>query len=247
MLTRVKPNAASLRNQVADMLRSAIAVGALEPGRRLRERVLCEELGISRTSLREALRILESEGIVTSIPHRGVVVAAPNAEEAEDSYRTRAALECLLVRQFTERASRARIDRLADIVAAMTDSSQSLDVCDFARLMREYYAVLLAGASNRSAAAALSPIFARVTRFWVADMSRPGRIKACAGEVQAIVAAMSRRDEDAAEAACKAHHESLLASLGDLLAERGAAVSVRREVADCLRLVCAEGGAANSA
>ena len=72
--SRVETSAAPVRKKVAEMLRNAIVSGQLPGGRRLIERDLCEALGVSRPSVREALRELEMEGFVESIPNRGPVV-----------------------------------------------------------------------------------------------------------------------------------------------------------------------------
>ena len=71
------------REQVASRLRDAIVTGRFAPGRRLVERELCELTGVSRTSIREALRELESEGLITTVPHHGPVVSVVSIETAE--------------------------------------------------------------------------------------------------------------------------------------------------------------------
>src|ERR1700730_10311746 len=85
--------AAPLRDQVLDGLRQAIVEQRLPPGQRLIERELVEQIGVSRTTIREVLRQLTAEGLVTTIPQKGAVVAAPSPEEAADLYEVRAALE----------------------------------------------------------------------------------------------------------------------------------------------------------
>src|ERR1700761_1467063 len=84
---------ATLRLLVEDKLRAAIATGRFKPGQRLIERELCELTGVGRTSIREALRQLEAEGLVTTIPHRGPSVSTMTADEAEQLYALRALLE----------------------------------------------------------------------------------------------------------------------------------------------------------
>lgn len=71
--TAQSPCGTSLREQVATRLRDAIASGRLAPGEQLKERILSDLMGVSRTSLREALRELEKEGLVTSAPNRGII------------------------------------------------------------------------------------------------------------------------------------------------------------------------------
>lgn len=87
--------AAPVREQVGSQLRQAIVSGQLAPGTRLIERELCTLLGVSRTSLREALRHLEGDGLVTNIPHKGMVVSTITWEEAEEIYEVRAVVEGL--------------------------------------------------------------------------------------------------------------------------------------------------------
>ncbi len=89
----VTREAVTLRMRVEDKLRSAISNGVFKPGQRLIERELCELTGVGRTSIREAVRQLEAEGLITSIPHRGPVVTRISVEEAQQLYAVRALLE----------------------------------------------------------------------------------------------------------------------------------------------------------
>ncbi|WP_224405923.1 GntR family transcriptional regulator [Afifella sp. IM 167] len=210
MTSRLEKEGAPRRHQVTSMLRLAIATGEVEPGTRLRERVLCEELGVSRTSVREALRELESEGLVTSMPHRGAIVATFERRDAEDIFATRGALEALLLRQFAERASDRQIKQLGEVVRALTEEPEKHDVESFTSRKYRFYEIVAEGARNRSAASALRPIYARVARIWFAELVRSGRIAACAREVQDIYEAVARRDGKAAEEACIRHYQNII-------------------------------------
>ena len=83
----------TVRSRVAQKLREAIMSGTLKPGQRLVERELCEMTGVSRPSIREALRLLEADGLVTTVPHRGPVVSTISLDEAKQLYAARAVLE----------------------------------------------------------------------------------------------------------------------------------------------------------
>src|SRR5215211_4832188 len=85
--------AAPVREQVFDQLRQAIVEMRLKPEQRLVERELIQQTGVSRTTIREVLRQLAAEGLVTTIPHKGTVVAAPSVERAAELYEVRAVLE----------------------------------------------------------------------------------------------------------------------------------------------------------
>jgi DNA-binding GntR family transcriptional regulator len=83
----------TVRAIVAQKLREAIMSGTFKPGQRLVERELCEMTGVSRPSIREALRLLEADGMVNTVPHRGPVVSTISLEEARQLYDARAVLE----------------------------------------------------------------------------------------------------------------------------------------------------------
>jgi DNA-binding GntR family transcriptional regulator len=84
--------AAPLREQVLDLLRREIVEMRLRPGQRLVERELIQRIGVSRTTIREALRELAAEGLVTTIPQKGAIVAVPSWRGAEEVYEVRALL-----------------------------------------------------------------------------------------------------------------------------------------------------------
>src|ERR1700761_7225303 len=104
--------AAPLRREIETRLRSAITGGRFQTGERLVERELCEMLGVSRPSLREALRQLEAEELVTLVPNRGPIVSEVSIDEAREIYEVRAMLEGLAARLFVRRASNADIAAL---------------------------------------------------------------------------------------------------------------------------------------
>ena len=103
---------ATLRSRVEEYLRSSIMEGRMKGGERLREQELCEQLGISRSTLREALRTLEAERLISIEPHRGPTVIRITEKAAQDLYALRALLEGFAAHEFARLASDADIDRL---------------------------------------------------------------------------------------------------------------------------------------
>src|SRR5579883_3373385 len=101
----VKRDVEPLRERTLKSLRDAILSNHLKPGQRLVERDLCEQAGVSRSSIREALRYLESEGLVESRGTKGMFVSVLNRKQALEIYEVRAALESEAARQFAERAT----------------------------------------------------------------------------------------------------------------------------------------------
>jgi DNA-binding GntR family transcriptional regulator len=141
--------AAPLREQVISALRKAILDFDLKPGQRLVERELVEQLGVSRTTVREALRELTSEGLVTVVPQRGAVVATPTLEDAIDLYDVRAALESLVVQRFVARASDAQVARLEAAVDAIeTATVRTAEIREILAAKDRFYAVLVEGAAS---------------------------------------------------------------------------------------------------
>ncbi len=118
-LAPLRQPSTSLRSRIILSLRRAIESGVLEPGARLVERDLCEQLQVSRTSLREALGELQAEGILTYSPTRRLSVSVISATDAENAYRIRAAMEALVVEQFIEKAG-------DDELAALIQDSKQL-------------------------------------------------------------------------------------------------------------------------
>jgi DNA-binding GntR family transcriptional regulator len=200
----ILPLAASLRREIETRLRSAITQGRFHAGERLIERELCEMLGVSRPSLREALRQLEAEELVTLRPHRGPAVAEITIGEASEIYEIRATLEGLAARLFTRRASDAEVEQLRQTLREFKKAAAdaSLGLLD---RKNKFYEVLLNGCGNRVIRRVLSQLHNRI-RLLRAEILA-GRTKAALAEVTKIVDAVERRDENAACLASIEHIE----------------------------------------
>jgi len=198
--------AAPLREQVLDVVRQAILDFHYKPGQRLIERELIEQIGVSRTTVREVLRELEAEGLVTTVPQKGAIVVVPSSEEAAELYEVRTALEELAVRQFVERASDEQVAELratADAFKKIVDEGSYTKALLAAK--DAFYDVLLEGAGNGEVRSILNSLQARVRMLRAASMSNPGRGPKIIKELNDLVSAIERRDADAAAAACARH------------------------------------------
>lgn len=201
----VAREAISLRQLVENRLREAITSGLFKPGQRLTERRLCELTGVGRTSIREALRQLEAEGLVTTLPHRGPVVSTISIAEAEQLYAVRALLEGFAGRECARRRDPKIIARLADQVERMRAVADDTDRSRLLAIKTEFYATLLDGCDNAFVQRFLNMLLNRITLLRLTSMSRRGRIKHTLIEMSAIVKAIRAGDEEAAERACAAH------------------------------------------
>src|SRR5271167_4192874 len=117
---------APLRRKIVAALRRAIETGELTPGTRLVEKDLCQELNVSRTSLREALRELQAEKLVVAVP-RGLVVAEISEEDAANIYQVRAALEGLVAAQFAQMANALDVEKLKTALHRLEEAYRAKD------------------------------------------------------------------------------------------------------------------------
>lgn len=190
---RVTQVAAPLRQQVGENIRAAITSGRFKPGERLIERELCDLSGVSRTAIREALRQLESEGLVENIANRGPVVATITREIAIGIYEVRGALEALTGRLFTERASDAQVKQLRVIVDRLAKAYSAGDVAKILKVKGEFYGKLLDGAQNVIVDTMLRTIHARANFLRTISLSQPNRWQASSSEIQEIMTAIEAR------------------------------------------------------
>ena len=131
--------------RVADELREAILRGVYPPGTRLRQEELAGQYGASRVPVREALRLLESEGLVTTVANAGAWIARLSLEECVELYQVRERIEPLLLRYSMPELSVYQIDRLAELAETMARTS---DVERFLELDREFHLGSYAGAGT---------------------------------------------------------------------------------------------------
>jgi DNA-binding GntR family transcriptional regulator len=191
---RVERVAAPLRHSVTESIRYAIALGKFKAGDRLPERTLCEMTGVSRTLVREALRQLESEGLIKVLPHRGPVVAGITTEQAEGIYQVRIELEGLACQLFAERASAAQQEALS---LAFKNLKKALkDPSPLARLhaKNHFYDCLINGSGNEALGTSLKMLNARVMLLRATSMQAPGRSAESVAELAKLIEALMERD-----------------------------------------------------
>lgn len=202
---RVAQLAAPMRQQAAASIRHAIMAGELRPGQRLVDRELCDRVGVSRATLREAYSQLESEGFISVLPHRGATVALVDGDEGAAVYEVREALECHAIRLFIERASKAEVEELRDRVADVTAAHESDDVENMLAAKQKFYAQLYSGARNHVLEHQASLISGRLARLRAQSLRDPDRARACIHEIEGAFDAIADRDAVLATALWRAH------------------------------------------
>ena len=203
VLAAISKSAAPLRRQVLDELRQSIIAGRLNPGERLVERELIAMMGVSRTVIREALRQLESEGLVAIVPTKGPIVRTLTVEEARDIYAIRAVLEGLAARLFTEQADQTRIMRLELALSVVEKAYDSGDVATMLVTKNYFYEVLFEGAKSETLASMLAILHGRIWRWRGLGLTHPNRSperdRQSLKNLRALVQAIRARDAALAE------------------------------------------------
>jgi DNA-binding GntR family transcriptional regulator len=219
---RVVKETPNLRELTTQALRNAILNMHFKPNERLIERRLCEQTGVSRTCVREALQHLESEGLVTRIPNRGLYVTAVTPDEARQIYEVRAALESMAGRLFVERTDD---ETLRELQAAFKQIERSINrepVTAYVRSLDGFYDVLLRGARNDVARRVLRTLRARISylRALTARAADETRHANTLARMQEIVEAASRRDAETMARLCSEFVQSSAAFAAQVLAEQ---------------------------
>jgi DNA-binding GntR family transcriptional regulator len=197
--------AAPLRKQVVERLRSAIISFEYEAGQRLTERDLCERYGVSRTVIREALRVLEADGLVDLIPNRGPVVATVTRDEAIAIFEVRAALEPLAARYCAERATDEDRQLIADALRRISATRASSDLVGELEAKDDFFSCVYQGAKNTILASLLKSVNARAQILRGFSRRIEGRPEKAYEQLHALTAAIERRDADLAAEVALAH------------------------------------------
>ncbi|WP_433709645.1 GntR family transcriptional regulator [Nocardia sp. CA-084685] len=203
---QVRRVAAPIREQVADQLRQAIVEMRLRPGQRLVERELIEQTGVSRTTIREVLRELTAEGLVSSIPNKGIVVSSVSPQRAAELYEVRAVLEGMAARQFVEHASEQQVQQLREAFDSI--AIHAIDQRAPGKLLeakKRFYNTLLTGSGNVTIQEIVEGLQARVTVLRSLSLAQPNRVPKSVAEIREIVEAIEARDAERAAAACARH------------------------------------------
>jgi DNA-binding GntR family transcriptional regulator len=221
-LAPLQQQAAPLRNKIIASLRSAIATGVLQPGARLVERDLCAQLNVSRTSLREALRELQADGVLLQTGARGLSVGTVSRKEAENAYRIRALLEALVVEQFIENAGDGDVRELLKEAQSLKAAYRSGDVSKMLLSKHRFYEQICSGANNALAFNIINRLVLRTASLRSSSLARKVRQQQSMEETDAIVDAIKARNIPAAKRAAMTHVTNAMISVFGALSHEAA-------------------------
>ena len=205
----------SIREQTLDTLRDAILTGELKPGDALTETDIATQLGVSRAPIREALRILNSEGLVETIPYHGTTVRELNRKDIEELYSMRSLLEIFAVEQIIKANNPEHIDVLMTLYEQMEIAGKKNDLKAVNDLDRDFHDALL-GMSQHSLLISMWQMVAmRVRQVMALRNMRNSDLTQIARNHLPIIRAIENSDFPTASTLLKEH----IASAGDLIAE----------------------------
>lgn len=202
--TGLRREAAPLRTQTVAILRRNIIDGRYRPGERLVEKRLEEQLGVSRTVVREALRQLESEQLIHLKPQVGPIVKVLTREDAEHLYQVRAALEGAAARLAAENATPEQVADLRALIDGFADLAEGA-VEELVAVKDEFYDVLVRAAGNPVIAEMLANVQARIALLRSFTLKTPGRVAESHRELSAVVDAIEAHDPQRAESSSRDH------------------------------------------
>jgi DNA-binding GntR family transcriptional regulator len=188
-----------------ELIREAIVDGRLEPGRRLKEEELARELGISRTPIREALLMLQAEGLVDAVPNRGAMVRVHTSEDLEDLYQLRALLEGYATRRAATRITDEEVEGLRASCERFDALDSEKELREFVRENMVFHSTILgiAGSARLTSMVRRVIELPLVYRSYIWYSSDQKRISA--HYHRQIVTALADRDAERAELIMKEH------------------------------------------
>jgi DNA-binding GntR family transcriptional regulator len=195
----------TVQQAAVERLREAILAGVFRPGERLFEADLCISLGVSRPSLREALRSLAAERLLEIVPNRGPQIPVLTLEAAAQIYDVRKILEGEAAALCASNATDAQVAELVRALSGFREAVARDEGADCIRTTARFYEVILTAAGNDIIKEILEGLLARVNLLRNRSMSIPGRRAQSCSELEAICAGIERRDPVAARKAAQKH------------------------------------------
>jgi DNA-binding GntR family transcriptional regulator len=207
---------------VLDALRERILRGDFPDGEPLRQDALADELGVSRIPVREALRQLEAEGLVTFSPHRGAIVSSLSLGEIAELFELRAEIECDLLRRAIPLATKEHIDRALEVLDEFQDAYRAGDLARWGALNWHFHAALYAPANRNLTMGVIQKLHHHSDRYFRIQLVLTNGGPKATEEHRAIAGAVRKKDVKTAVQLMRAHILGAGQSLLKLLEEQRA-------------------------
>lgn len=195
----------SLHQEVASTLREEIFAATLAPGTFIDEIALCERLKISRTPLREALKVLTSEGLMRHEPRRGCFVNQVTEQDLDDIFPVIALLEGRCAYEAAQHASDADLAELATLHDMLQGHAKAGRITDYYACNFAIHEAIILLANNRWLSQSIADLRKILKLSRLQSLAAPGRLKQSLSEHMTVFAALKSRDSEGAEAAMRTH------------------------------------------
>lgn len=209
-----------LRDVVFNTLREAILKGELKPGERLMELQLAAKLGVSRTPIREAIRMLEQEGLAVTIPRRGAEVAKMTEKDMEDVLQIREALEILAVRLACDKISEEQTFLMGKRLSIFENAIKLADVKQITQADVEFHETIYTIADNPKLVGMLSNLREQIYRYRVEYLKDEKNYPTLVDEHRKIVQALRKHDKETAAAMTKEHLDNQAKAVKNIIREQ---------------------------
>lgn len=204
-----------LSQRVYSILKTAIIQGDLEEGSKLTEAKVANELGVSKTPVREALRQLADEGFANTIPNQGVIVSRILIEDIKDFLQIRIALEGMAANLAAKRISKKEIKELEKYNEQMCEFAVKKDLSAFGKENAKFHNLLLHASGNKRLMRIVGNFTDIAYRFWLKSLNEPEKLKSTLEEHSNILTALKKRDPEQAEQLIKTHLSNALRTILD--------------------------------
>ena len=189
----------SLVEQIVQGLENKILEGTIKPGERIIEGTLCKTLGVSRSPVREAFRILESKGFVRSEPRKGISVAEITPQEAEDIYLIRANLESLAISLVVKKQNPEVLKRLKELHRQMMEVAGKENVTAYFNLNLKFHETLIHACKNKRLIELINNFDKQSRRYRLEAASTPGWMNSSVKIHKSIIKSFESGDAEEAE------------------------------------------------
>jgi DNA-binding GntR family transcriptional regulator len=194
-----------LHQEVAQRIRDMIRKGLLQKGDRIVEKELCEAMGTSRTPLREALRLLSSEGLIELVPHKGAYVAQPSMREIREMFEVMSILEGTCARKVAEKMTDADFRKLEKLHEKLEKYFREKNNEKYLEVNHKYHSLLQEMTGSKVLNDVINSLRQKILLYRYRQLYQPDRFRASMNEHRVLLDAFRRRDPAAAESAMRTH------------------------------------------
>jgi DNA-binding GntR family transcriptional regulator len=195
----------TLHEEIANNLRELIMSGELQEGDKIKEDALCNSMGISKTPLREALRVLSVEGLIKLVPNRGSFVSTPTFEEIREMFDVMSVLEGICARAAAEKMSAKDLTTLEKLHNKLEKNFKRKAQREYIRINNQYHAFVQELAGNRTLNQIINGLRQKILLYRYQSLNLPERFEQSIQEHRELIEAFRKKDSKKAETLMRRH------------------------------------------